>query len=120
ACRVEHELGAMEREGRFCAFVRIDGFRAETVSATTGGEVVEGTPEAVPTEKPLEGALGPDSMLDLSGDGVGRELRLDERRGVERLLVPLPRRRVVPIASLVAGQAQHPLGQAALVTEPRK
>ena len=46
------------------------------------------------------------------------ELGLDERGRVERLLVPLPRRGLIAVSSMMPRQAQHAVVEAALVAQP--
>ena len=57
-------------------------------------------------------------MLRVPGDGERRQLGLDERRGVERLLVARARRGLVTVAPAVAGQPEHAVREAGLVSEP--
>ena len=92
---VEHELRAMECERRLGAFVRVHVVVAEPVAAAAGREVVERPAEPVAPEEPLERALRAGAVLGIAGDGERRELRLDERGRVERLLVARARRRLV-------------------------
>ena len=57
-------------------------------------------------------------MLGVVRDGERRELRFDERGCVERLFIAGSWSRFVPSPSAMAGQAQRPLLEAALVAEP--
>ena len=101
---VEDERGAVESERRLGALVVVGGLVAEAVAAAAGREVVEGPLESVAAEEPVEGALGAQAVLGVAGDRERRELGLDERRGVERLLVARPGSRLVAVAAAVAGQ----------------
>ena len=95
ACGVEEQRGAMERERRFGAFVLVQRLAAEPVAAAAGREVVERLLQAVAAEEPLERARRPDAVLGRAGDREGGELGLDQRGGVERLLVAGVRHRLV-------------------------
>ena len=117
---VEHELRAMERERRLGAFVLVHVGLAETVAATAGREVVQGPAETVAPEEPLECALRAGAVLGIAGDGKCSQLGLDERGGVERLLVACAGGGLVATAPLVAGQPQQPVGEPRFVAEPRK
>ena len=80
----------MEGECGFRSLVVVRGLLAEAVAAPARGEVVERTSQAVAAEEPFERVVCPQSVVRVSGDGKGGQLRLDERRRVERLLVSLP------------------------------
>ena len=53
-----------------------------------------------------------DPVLGLAGDGERGQLGLDERRGVERLLVPGSRSGLAAMATTVPGEPQGALGEA--------
>src|SRR2546425_9468519 len=110
----------MEGERRLGTFVRIHVQLAETVAATTRRKVVERPAETVAPEEPFEGALRAGAVFGIAGDGERGELRLDEGRRVERLLVSGTRRGLAAPAPFVAGQPQEPVRKSALVTEPRE
>src|SRR5690348_10284913 len=115
---VEQQGGAVERECRLGAFVRVQVFGAEAVAAAAGCEVVERAIKMVTTEEPLERVPGAHAVLGVAGDCEGGELGFDERCGVERLLVAGSWRRLVSPPPTMAGQAQRSVVEAALVAEP--
>ena len=117
-CGVEEQRCAMERERRFGAFVLVERVAAEAVAAAAGREVVERLLQAVTAEEPLEGARRPHPVIDRSRDREGGQLRLDQRGGIERLLVAGVRHRLVPAAAAVAGEAERVVAKARLVAEP--
>ena len=95
AGRVEEERGTVECEGRFGAFVLVEGVPAEPVAASSGCEVVERLLQPVAAEEPLEGARRTDPVLRLAGDGERGELGLDRarrRRAAARRPLPAPAR----------------------------
>ena len=89
--RVDHRLGAVERERRLGALVAVQVVDAEAVAAAAGREVVQRPVEAVPPEEPVERRAGADGVLRVAAGGERGQLGLDERAGVERLLVAVAR-----------------------------
>ena len=89
---VEEERGVVEGERRLGAFVVVQRIVAEPVAAAARREVVERLLQAVAAQEPLERANRSSSMLGLVSDSEGNQLRFDERRGVERLLIAGARR----------------------------
>ena len=108
----------MERERRLGTFVLVHAELAQAVAAAARREVVERSAESVAPEKPLERALRTRAMFGIAGDGERGELRLDEGRRVERLLVACPGRGLVAPSAVIAGQPQESIGKSAFVTEP--
>ena len=91
---------------------------SEPVAAAAGREVVERSLQAVAAQEPFEGASRADSVLGFVRAGERGQLRLDERGGVERLLVALPRCRLASAASAVPGKPASRAVEPALVAEP--
>ena len=81
----------MKGERRLRTLVGVQILLAEAVAATAGREVVQRSIEPVAAEEPIEGALGAGAVLGLAGDDERRELRLDQGRCIERLLVAASR-----------------------------
>ena len=77
--RVEHELCAVEGQGRLRAFVLADRLLAEPVAAAAGREVVERQAKPVSAEEPLERGPSSRAVLGIAGAAEGGELGLDER-----------------------------------------
>ena len=77
----------MESERRLRTFVLVQRLAAEPVAAAAGGEVVERSLQAVPSREPIERLDCPDAVLGIPRRGVGGQLRLDESRCIEGLLV---------------------------------
>jgi hypothetical protein len=96
----------------------VEGVAAEPVAATAGRKVVERPLQAVASQEPLEGERGPDAVLGLVGDRERGQLGLDDRSGVERLLVAVARGGFASAPPVVARQPQEPGFEAALVAEP--
>ena len=92
--RVEQQRRAVDGERRFGALVVVRRLLAEPVAAAAGREVVERPVEAVAAEEPVERPLRALRVLRIAGDGERGELGRDERRRVERLLVPASRGRL--------------------------
>ena len=115
---VEQQRRSMQRERRLGTLVVVGRLRAEPVTTASGREIVERPVEAVVTEEPIERGLCTHGVLRVAGSRERGQLRRDDRGGVEGLLVPTARRGFTPPATSVAGQAQHSLGKARLVSEP--
>ena len=84
---VDREVGAVKGQRGLGALVGVHGLVAEAVTAAAGRKVVQRAPEPVPSEEPVERALRAHAVNDFAGERVRRELGLDERGRVERLLV---------------------------------
>src|SRR5689334_594288 len=109
----------MAGERRLRTLVLVERLTAETVAATAGREVVERLLQSVAAEEPFEGAGRPQSVLGRTRDREGRKLRLDERCGVERLVVAGALVRLAPVAAVMPGPAQHSAAaEAGLVADP--
>src|SRR5438067_11521026 len=108
----------MERERRFRAFVVVDVAVAEPVAAAAGREVVQRPREVVLAEEPVERELRALAVLAVAGRVECRELRLHQRRRIERLLVTAPGCCFSAMTTGMTRQPQHPVGEAGLVTEP--
>ena len=74
--------------------------------------------QAVAAEEPFERSIAPDSVLGVVSDGEGAQLGLDERGGVERLLVAGARRRLASAAAAVTRKPKRVPVEPALVAEP--
>ncbi|MND05172.1 hypothetical protein D3C83_258050 [compost metagenome] len=67
--------------------------------------------EPVAAQEPVERPLRPQAVLGVSRHGERRQLGLDERRRVERLLVAGSRRRLAAVPAAVSRQPQRAFGQ---------
>ncbi len=72
---------------------------AEAVAAAASREVVERPAESVPPQEPVERTLSAHAVHRVAGDRERRQLGLDERGGVQRLLVTGSRSRFGAIAA---------------------
>ena len=115
---IEQQRRAVEGERRLRPLVVVRRLVPEAVAAASGGEVVQRALQLVAAEEPIERVLRPDPVLRVRCDGERGQLGLDERRGVERLLVPRTRRGLGAVAPTVAGQPEHTVREAGLVAEP--
>ena len=97
----------VEGERRFRAFVVVQRVASESVAAAAGRKVVERLLQAVATEKPLERANRPCSVLGLARDAERAQLRLDESCGVDGLFVAGTRRRFASTAAAMAGETER-------------
>ena len=102
--RVEHLPGAGEGKRRFGALVGVHFVLAQSVAAAAGREVVEWAAEPVAAEEPVECTLCSRRVLELTGQRERGELRLDQGRRIERLLVAQFRNRLVAPSAAMAGQ----------------
>ena len=110
----------MERERRLRALVAVDVLarrgrlcsrRSRSRTAAAQGGCDRGT---------IRTPLARERRADVARDGERRELRLDERRRIERLLVARSRACFATQTATVPGQPQHAARKTALVTEPRQ
>src|SRR5581483_12053304 len=74
--------------------------------------------ETVAPEEPLERAPCPDAVLGVVGDRKGGQLGLDERGGIEGLLVARARSRFAVLSTVMAGKPEHVACETALVAQP--
>src|SRR5688572_24656299 len=86
---IEQQLGTMEGECGFGALVLVEVGLAQTVAAASGREVVERAVEAIATQEPIERVARAPPVFPVPRRHERRELCLDERGRVERLLVSL-------------------------------
>ena len=103
------------------ALVRVHVILAEpSQQQSARGEVVERAPEPIPSEEPTNAHFARASVNAVAVDRERRQLGLDERGRVERLLVAKPRCGLVAPPAEVPRQPEHARSQAAFVAEPRQ
>ncbi len=116
---VEKKRGAMKRERRFRPFVAVDLLMAEAVAAAPRwrSRRADGWRWLRPrNHSNARIARTPCSASCVTANA--RQLGLDERGGVERLLVAGARRLLAAAAAAVAGEPERVLVESALVAEP--
>src|SRR6476646_3983169 len=115
---VEEQRRAMEGEGRLGTLVAVDVAAAEPVAAAARREVVQRPVQMVATQEPVERRVRAHAVLPIAGDVERRELSLDERGRVERLLVAKSGCGPAARAPFVTRQPQHPVVEPRFASEP--
>src|SRR4051794_30390676 len=108
----------MERQCRFGTFVVVQRFVSQPVAAAAGREVVERLAEPVTAEEPFERLDRAAPVLAVARDGERGQLGLDERSGVDRLLVAGARRKFAPAPAVMPRKLESISVEAALIAKP--
>ena len=97
----------VEGKRRLGTLVVVQRFASEPIAAAARREVVERLLQAVASQEPFERSRRPESVLGRVGDGESAQLRLDECRGVDGLLVAGARRTLASAASAVTRKPER-------------